>query len=249
MRQLTDKIKPASGFSHFVHILLNLLLPGLLFVFVRIGFFQLAGLLILLSKWRMFAVKPRHWPANIRANGVDLVVSLSFLVFMTHSSTQMMQLIWTTLFSVWILVIKPRSTTLGISVQATIGQFVGLTALYIAWGSRPAFVLVVGAWVVAYLSARHFFANFEENLTRYLSYIWAYVAAALTWVSSHWLIFYGSISQPALLLSVIGFGLGSVYYLEKTDKLTTALRRQIVFVMLAVIIVVLTFSDWGDKTI
>ncbi len=249
MRQLTAKIKPASGFSHVVHILLTSLLPALLFIFVRTRFYQLAVLLIVLSKWRMFAVKPRHWLANIQANGVDLIVGLAILVFMTHSSSQLLQLIWAAAYGVWLLLIKPQSTTWGVASQAIIGQSVGLVALFLAWGASPIVVLVIAAWAIAYLSSRHFFANFEEGLTRFLACVWGYFAAALTWLLSHWLLFYGPIAQPALFLSVIGFGLGGMYYLEKTERMTPMVRRQLLFVMMAVVIIVITFSDWGDKTI
>lgn len=249
MRQIAAKIKPASGFAHFVHIALTSLLPLLLFIFVRTRFFQLAGALILLSKWRMFAVKPRHWPANIRANGVDLIVGLAALVFMVHSGSQLMQLIWAVAYGVWLLLLKPQSSVLGVSIQALIAQLVGLVALFLAWGERPLSLLVITTWLVSYLSARHFFANFEEDLTRFLSYVWAYFGAAMVWILGHWLLFYGPTAQPALLLSVIGFGLGGMYYLEKTDRITVTLRRQLIFVMMAVVIIVITFSDWGDKTI
>lgn len=251
MGQITSKIKPAAGFSHIIHILLTCLLPTLLFVLVRLGFFQLqlGVALILLSKWRMFAVKPRHWPANIRANAVDIVVGLSALIFMIHSDAQVFQLLWAVLYGVWLIVLKPQSTALGISLQALVAQAVGLTALLIAWGSSPLTVLVIGAWLVSYMSARHFFANFEEGMTRYLALVWAYFSAATLWILGHWLLFYGPIAQPALLLSVIGFGLGGIYYLEKSDRMSIVLRRQIVFVVFAVVMIVLTFSDWGDKAI
>jgi hypothetical protein len=225
------------------------LLPALMFIFVRIRFYQIAAALIVLSKWRMFAVKPRHWPANIRANAIDITVGLAALVFMVHSGSQLWQFIWAVAYGFWLLWLKPQSTMLGVSLQALLGQLVGLIALFIAWGTMPRYVLVIAAWVICYAAARHFFANFEEVLTRYLSYSWAYFAAALAWVSSHWLLFYGSLAQPALLLSVLGFGLGGMYYLQKTDRLTILLRRQLIFIMVAVVVIMLTFSQWGDKTI
>ena len=249
MSQLTEKIKPKNGFASIVHIILTCLLPALLFIFVRIRFFQIAVALILLSKWRMFAVKPRHWPANIRANAIDIIVGLSALTFMIHSGSQMMQLVWALGYGLWLLVLKPNSTTLGVSLQAITGQLVGLVAIFIAWGGKPAFLLIILTWLICYAAARHFFASFEESLVRYLSYAWGYFAAAMVWISSHWLIFYGYIAQPALLISVVGFGLGGIYYLDKADRMSVVLRRQIVFVMIAVVVIVLTFSQWGDKTI
>lgn len=251
MGQITSKIKPAAGFSHIIHIALTCLLPTLMFVLVRLGFFQLqlGVALIMLSKWRMFAVKPRHWLANIRANAVDIIVGLSALIFMIHTDSQLFQLLWAVIYGVWLLALKPRSTPLGVSLQAFMAQSVGLTALLIAWGDLPLFILVIGAWLVSYMSARHFFANFEESMTRFLSLVWAYFSAAMLWVLGHWLLFYGPVAQPALLLSVISFGLGGMYFLEKSDRMSVVLRRQLVFVMFAVVMIVLTFSDWGDKAI
>jgi hypothetical protein len=246
MKQLLNKIKPAAGFSHAVHIILVVLLPILVFVLVRIGLPSLAMALILLSKWRMMAVKPRHWPANIRANAVDIIVGLSLLIFMTHSGSQAFQMLWAMSYAVWLLFIKPASSLFMVSVQAMLAQLLGLMALFLSWGDAPAAVLAIAAWAICYSCARHFFTSFEEPMTRFLSYLWGYFAAALVWLLSHWLLFYGLVSQATLLLSVIGFGLAGLYYLEKTDRLSILLRRQLVFVMIAIIVIVLAFSGWGN---
>ncbi len=249
MRQLAAKIKPASGFSHFVHIALTSLLPALVFVFVRTNFVPLAVVVIILSKWRMFAVKPRHWPANIRANAIDIIVGLSIVLFMTHSASMMIQLAWAVAYGVWLLVIKRQTGVLGVSLQALLGQLAGLVAIFLQYGGMGTWLLVLLTWLVCYSAARHFFTSFEETYSRFLSYTWAYFGASLVWVLSHWLLFYGVIAQPALLLAVISFGLGGIYYLEETDRLSLLLRRQLIFVMFAIVIIVLVFSDWGDKAV
>ena len=249
MRSITSKIKPASGFSHFLHIILTALLPALTFILVRLNFVGLAAAVILLSKWRMLAVKPRHWPANIRANAVDITVGLSLLIFMTHSGSQFVQLMWAVIYGVWLIVIKPRSDTLGVSMQSLIALFVGLTAIFLNWSEASSLALIILTWLVSYSAARHFFTSFDEPLARYLSNSWAYFSAALVWLLSHWLLFYGPISQPTLLLSVIGFSLAGIYYLDHEDRLSLLLRRQLVFVMLAIIFIVLAFSNWGDKAV
>jgi hypothetical protein len=247
MPSITSKIKPASGFSHFLHILLMAMLPALTFILVRLDFIGLAAALILLSKWRMLAVKPRHWPANIRANAVDIIVGLAILIFMIHSGSQLAQLIWAVAYGIWLIVIKPSSDILGVSTQAIISLFVGLTAIFLNWSGAPTIALVVMVWLVCYSAARHLFTAFDEPMSRYLSNSWAYFGAAMTWVLSHWLLFYGPIAQPALLLSVIGFSLAGIYYLDHEDKLSLLLRRQLIFVMLPVIVIVLAFSNWGDR--
>src|SRR5579864_2531706 len=98
MRQLLDKFKPANGFSRILHLVLVCILPIAVFVLVRVNFFQLALAIILLSKWRMFAVRPRYWPTNIRANGVDIIVGLVTVVFMIHTTSALWQLVWAAVY-------------------------------------------------------------------------------------------------------------------------------------------------------
>ncbi|MEI7682959.1 MAG: hypothetical protein WCJ24_01505 [Candidatus Saccharibacteria bacterium] len=244
-----SRLKPKKGLANVFHIILTLLLPILVYVMVRIHFTQIALLIILLSKWRMFAVKPRHWPANIRANAIDIIVGVSILVFMMQSGSQLMQLTWAVGYGVWLIFIKPGSNVLSVSSQALIGQFVGMTALFIRFGGVNSAILMMATWAICYLAARHFLASFDEPHTRFFSYLWGYFGAALVWLLSHWLLFYGPIAQPTLLLGVIGFGLATLYYLQETDRLSTFFQRQILFIMFAIVVILIIFSDWGDKTI
>jgi hypothetical protein len=249
MSKIVSRIKPKSGFSHFIHLFFTVLIPVLVYVFVQWNFLPLALIIILLSKWRMFAVRPRHWWPNIRANAVDITVGISTLVFMLESNSDAMQVVWAGLYGLWLLLLKPRSGTLMVALQAIVAQVTGLIALWLGWGDKPLVLLVLLTGAICYVSARHFFTNFDEPYAPLFSHTWGYFAAALAWVLGHWLLFYGILAQPALLLSVLGFGLGGLYYLEQTDRLSALLRRQFIFIMVAIVVVVLVFSDWGDKTI
>lgn len=248
---IVAKLKPASGMSHLLHLVLLILLPLAAFVLVRLGdtFVKLAFAVILLSKWRMFAVRPRFWPAIIRANAVDIIVGLSLVLFMTQSTSQWWQLIWAALYGVWLIFIKPAVGTFMTSVQAMVGQLCGLMAVYLAWSASPLLGLVLATGVVCYLAARHFFDSFDEPYARLLAYLWGYIGAALAWLLGHWLLFYGMVSQPTLILSVLGYGLAMLYYLDHTDRLNMVLKRQFVFIIVAILLVILTFSDWGDKVV
>lgn len=249
MQAKLQKIKPKNGVAHVFHLALVISLPILVYIAVRIHFAQVALLLILISKWRMFAVKPRHWPANIRANAIDIIVGVSLLIFMVQSGSQMFQLVWALAYAIWLLFIKPGSQVWAVGAQALIGQFLGLTALFLRFGDINAGFLIIASWGICYLAARHFLAAFDEPQTRLLAYLWGYFAGALVWILSHWLLFYGPIAQVTLMINVIGFGLGTLYYLAETDRLSKFFQRQIVFIMLAVIVILIVFSDWGDKTI
>ncbi len=249
MRPLINKLRPTAGFAHALHIVLLALLPLAIFIFVRLGFTQLAFSLVLLSKWRMVAVRPRFWPANIRANSVDIIVGLSIVIFMTHSQSFAYQLSWAILYAIWLIVIKPAGSLLMVSTQAFIGQLCGLMALYLAWSTGPLYGITLLTGVICYFAARHFFDGFDEPYAKLLAYTWGYFAAALAWLLAHWLLYYRVLSQPALLLSTLGYGLAVLYYLDHNDRLSKSIRRQFIFVMIAIVLVVLTFSNWGAKVV
>ena len=131
----------------------------------------------------MFAVRPRFWAANIRANAVDIMVGLSVVVFMAHSTGSIaVQFGWAVLYGLWLIVIKPRSTLRMISLQAAIGQVCALSALYLSWPGGPLAGLTLSVGLICFLAARHFFDGFNEPYARLLSYMWGYFGAALAWL-------------------------------------------------------------------
>jgi hypothetical protein len=249
MRPLIQKFTPSRGFSHAFYFVYNALLPLLVFLLVRTNFVQLALSLILLSKWRMFAVRPRFWLANIRANAIDIIIGVSVLAFMTATGSEFLQLIWAVLWATWLIQIKPKADTFWVSLQALIGFAAGMTALFLTGVHAPLYLLVSTAGLLCFFAAHHFFDSFDEPYTRLLAYVWGYFGAALTWVLGHWLLFYGPVAQPTLLLVALGFGLGTLYYLDHFDRLSLTVRRQVIFILVAVVLVVLAFSDWGDKIV
>ena len=249
MRPFVQKIKPASGFAHVLHQGLLVVLPLAVFVLVRLDFVQLALSIIILSKWRMFAVRVRFWPANIRANAVDLMVGLSVVAFMTQTDSFTIQALWAVAYAAWLLVIKPGSSIGLVTSQAFIAQLAALMALYLTWANGPIYGLTLLTGLICFLAARHFFDTFEEPYAKMLSYTWGYFGAALAWLLSHWLLFYRLVSQPTLLLTTIGYGLGVIYYLDHYDKLSTGVRRQFILIMFTIVMVVLVFSDWGSKVV
>lgn len=246
------RLKPTRGVSALVHNSLLAILPLIIFALVRLNeneFTQLALILIVLSKWRMFAVRPRFWPANIRANSVDLMVGISIVLFMTHTASAVTQLAWALAYGVWLIRIKPATGTFMISLQAGIGQLFALSALFLTWSDGPIYGITLLTGTICYLAARHFYDAFDESYSRLLSYLWGYFGAALAWLLGHWLLYYGAFAQPTVLLTVLGYGIGGIYYWDHQDKLTKGAQRQFVVVMLAVVFIVLIFSDWGSKVV
>ena len=228
----------------------NILLPILVFTLVRGDFVPVAIALVLLSKWRMFAVRPRFWVANIRANAVDIIIGLSVVALMDGTDTVWTRLIYVLAWGLWLILIKPRTELFGVSMQALFGEVVGLTAVFSALNHSSLIVLVAAVGLICFFSAHHFFYGFEEEHMRLLAYVWGYFGAALTWILGHWLIYYYTVvAQPALIISSMSFGIATLYYLDHMDKLSKPIRRQIVFILITVMLVILAFSDWNNKIV
>jgi hypothetical protein len=249
MLRLPTRIKPTKGFSHALYVAFNVALPVLAYILVRIDFVSLAILLVVLSKWRMFAVRPRYWIANLVQNGVDIMVAVSLIIFMASTSVGWWQLFWTAAYIGWLVWLKPRYDVLSVSAQAMVGQLLGLSVLFIKFGDSSIVGLVAGTWLVAYLAARHYLTSFEEPHGPLLAHIWAYFSACLAFILSHWLLFYGTIAQIIVILTTIGYGLAALYYLDATDRLSRGLQKQLLGGMLAILLVILVFSNWTGATL
>ena len=250
VKSVVRKVKPKHGFAHLFHLGLVAVIPPLAYMFVRLDIYTIAIAVVLLGKWRMFAVNPRHWIAHIRTNAVDIIVSLSILSFMIEAADSfLVQLTWLLIFEIWVLYLKPGTSTLLIGFQALAAMLSGVTAVFLSFESAPSIVYVVLSAAIGYFSARHFFNAYEETHGVQYSWLWAFFSGSLVWILSHWLLFYGQVAQPAVFLSVIGYGLAGLYYLHEHDKLTLMVRRQIIFVVFAVVFVMIAFSNWGDGII
>lgn len=233
--------------------LVGVALPFVIFALVRLNFVQLALSVIVLSKWRMFAVKPRFWAANVRSGAVDLIVGVAVVLFMTHSGGLANQLLWAVLYAVWLIAIKPATGTAMITGQAFIGQLAGLMALYLTWAGGPLYGLTALTGLICYLAARHFFDSFDEPYSRLLSYVWGYFGTALAWVLGHLLISYprdnssGLLSQPVLFLTIIGYGLAILYYADHFDRSSRLLRRQTTVSLLLLVIILIGSLYWRSR--
>lgn len=244
--RLLPRIKPGSRASIVLHGVFNVIvvLVVLALIVEPIRLPAVAVIVFLISKWRMFAVKPRHWLANLRANLVDITVGLSYVVFIDGTASTLTKLILTLLYIAWVLFIKPGTSSIMVGLQAMIAQLVGMIALYGRFSDAKIATLVIATWVICYSVARHFLSSFDEPNGRVISHVWGLFGAQLAWVLSHWLLSYGPIPQIALLLTVIGYSFAVSYYLHATKGLTNSQKNQFIIVSAVLIIIVALFSQW-----
>lgn len=239
------------NWGSLAHSGLNIGLPIVVLLLVAFDLPIIAIVVIIASKWQVFAVQPRHWFANIRANMPDLMVGLSFLVLMVRSNSLEVNLLWTALYVLWLLVLKPQTSGPLVGIQAMVVQFLSLTALFWYADRMSETLLVVAAWLIGLMSARHFLGHFEEPLIRVISFTWALVVAEFAWLLNHWLVAYELVDrgiiipQISIVVSTVAYGLGSIYYLYKTGKLRKGYIRPYVISSCAILLLVIIFSDWS----
>jgi hypothetical protein len=249
MSKLLYKLKPQSGVSYAIHIALNVLLPIIVFSLIRLDLVIIAAVIVLLSKWRMLAVKPRYWVSNIRANLVDIFVGLSSVAFMAGTSKWYTQAVWAGLYIVWLVWLKQQSKPLAVTSQALIAQILALVAFYRAFPNGSILINMIAVWLICYAVARHFLSAFDESLVSIIANIWAWFGLVMAWTLGHWAIDYLFLPQIALILSILGYGLVALYYLHSKSKLTSSLKHQLLGVLAILLLIVIVFSDWQDKTV
>lgn len=245
IRQITN-----IRWSHAIYVALNVGLVLVVALLVSLGLTPLAIILVFISKWRMFAVQPRHWLVNIRSNSPDLIVGMSFVVFMSQAQTSVVMALWIILYTLWLLLLKPRADSISVGTQALVSLFMGLTALFWLADSLPEIIVVLGAWFIASVSALHFLNGYDEPFSRIISVLWALFIAQLAWLMNRWLIVYPItesilIPQIAIVSSVIGYISGTLYHLNQIGKLSEKLKRRYIILGFVILFVLIIFGSAG----
>ncbi len=218
-------VKHRTFLNEAIYVGLNVGLAISLMLIIKItGSLLPAFLLVLLSMWRVFAVRLRFWFANIQANLVSAIVSIGYVVFLYVANTSnidesrilIIQVILTILYTAWLLLLKPRSKRLFMAMQAGTALFVGVTAIYImsfGWIASPVVLLM---WLVGYATARHILSSYDdESHALFLSLVWGLVMAEIGWIAYHWTTAYkipiiANIFLPQV--SIIAICLGFLVY-------------------------------------
>lgn len=203
-----------SRVSELAYIGMNIALAAVIYFIVTTSQSPwLAFLMVLLSKWRVLAVRPRFWFANLIANMVDIIVGISVVVLLASAQgSTVAQIVIALLYIGWLLFIKPRSRRSFVAFQAAVAVFIGITALSIVSYAWDPFFFVLAMGGIGYVVSRHVLGSYEEPHTTLYSMIGAFAFAELGWVSFHWLMAYpvpnsGSIqfSQLALFTTLLCF--------------------------------------------
>ncbi len=220
-------------------------------------------LLVVLSKWRILAVRPRFWYANFLSNLVDLIVSMS-VVMLLYTITQapvgdsqelVLLAIGTVLYAFWLLVIKPRSKRSFMVAQAGIAMLLGTWALFTVAYNWPVSVVVIGVWIIGFSAARHVLGTYDdETYALFLSLAWGLIMAEIGWVAYHWGIAYSLplttsllIPQVSIIMVLTGFVAYKAYdSFHHHQKIRTAdIIMPLLFTLSVIAVLLFVFNRVG----
>lgn len=243
-----------------LHIILNVALAVAVFALIQVGGrIEAALALVLISKWRIFAVRPRFWKANLQSNIVDITVSVGIVILMHMASTATDMTLWlqvglAVLYALWLIVIKPRSSQRWATVQATTGLFIGVWVLAAVAHTMPLWLVTILYYIVGYGAARHILSSYEEKQLSLLSMAFGLLVAEIGWVASHWTVAYGvsqmaDIKIPQLAIVVVLGGLVAyrayVAYAQKKALRSPDVVIPAVFAVALIVILFAFFTTVG----
>lgn len=217
--------KGRNALSNITHIFLNIALAVMSTALTVISNSCIFGiLLVLLSKWRVIAVRPRYWWLNIKANLVDFTVGISLvlLVYMANSKIgdglNAWHIILTVIYAVWLVAIKPRSEAVMTEIQAVSAIFLGTYATSIMAADLNPIISVVICFVIGYGATRHVLVQSDDHDFSMITFICGLMLAELAWIFYHWVIVYRfgethviMIPQLPIIASVLFFMMARGY--------------------------------------
>ena len=248
--------KSRNTLSTILHTVLNILLGiGSIFVTIVSGSWIIGFALVLLSKWRTFAVRPHYLWLNIKSNLVDLIVGFSFvlLAYFSGSEILIVHYVLALCYVIWLTLVKPQTTESWTLVQAISSVFLGTTAASILCANLNPIVLVVLEFIIGYSATRHVLAqNDNTNDNGYPALIFGTVFAEIALLCHSWLIVYAFtdlgiiIPQLSIILAIFSFMTERVFHsVEKHDgqfRFKDA-AAPIFFGLVVLAIVIIGFSE------
>ncbi len=247
--------KSRNAISSLVHVVLNLLLAVVsIGATVATGSVLLGLILIVVSKWRVFAVNHRYWLVNIRASLVDFIVGIGLVMLAYAAGTTFLPVHFVLMatYAIWLIVIKPRSSFTFAVAQALIAILIGSTALTVFAAIYDSLLAVAGEFIIGYAAAYHVLIQSDEEDPSLIALVSGLVFSEIAWLSHSWLIIYTfsttgiCVSQLALVLTLLAFAFFQIY--RERAKHNGRLKFKyialpLIFSLLVVTILLIGFSQ------
>jgi hypothetical protein len=224
MSEIIRTTKKKDVITSLLHILFNLLMAGgsLLFVLLFPDSPWAAIGLVLVSKFRVFAVKPRFWLPNILSNLTDFIFCAGIVLLIwgaglsSDSNAFIYQLVLTAVYAAWLIFLKPLTKPVPVILQAGLSQFVGMVALFSVADYLSVPLVVVMCFGIGFAAARHVLMLHKERQYTLLAMVWGFALAELGFLGYHWSLTYnfGSlihIPEVAVIAAILAFVVEKFY--------------------------------------
>lgn len=247
--------KSRNAISSLMHVILNLLLAVVsIGATVVTGSYLIGLVLIVVSKWRVFAVNHRYWLLNLRSSLVDFIVGVSFVLLAYAAGTTFLPVHFVLMISyaVWLIFIKPRSSSRFAVIQALIAVLLGTTTATIFAAISDSIVLVASEFLIGFAASNHVLVQSNEENPTYISLVVGLIFAEIAWLSNSWLIIYtfGSsglcFSQLAIILTVLSYAYFQIYNESVTHDGKIKFGNvavPIIFSLVVVAVLIISFSQ------
>ena len=244
-----------NAFSSLLHIVLNAALAVSSIYITWITGSPLIGiLLVILSKWRMLAVRPRYWELNIKSNLVDLIVANSIILIAYCSGRTFLPIhvILMIIYSVWLIIIKPRSSESAANLQSFIAIFLGTIATVLMTASANSIFMAGAGFILGYAGARHILVQGEDKDYNIIIMAGAVISAEICWLCHSWLIVYSFadtgiiIPQLSIIMAIVSFIFGYAYksITRNEGKLKwSEIGMPTAFAIITIAVIVIFFSQ------
>lgn len=200
--------------SSMIHVFLNLLLGvGAVLVTVLSNSPILGIILVLASKWRVFAVRARYFTLNLKSNLVDLIVGVSVVLLAYYAGPSFLPVdfILMAFYSIWLLFIKPLSNETAAMAQSLIAVFLGMSATVILSANLNSIVITLLAFLIGYAASRHILIQTSDRDFTLTTLVCGLVFSEIAWLCNSWSIIYTfgatgiRIPQLAIILTIFAF--------------------------------------------
>jgi hypothetical protein len=255
MADFLDANRSKSAISELIYMAMNLLFAcAAIFLVMATHTFWFSLVLLALAKWRIFAVRPNYWLANIKSNLADIVVGAGLILLAYfHDANVLTGIVLTVGYVVWLLLIKPKTSEFFAGVQAGTALMIGLMAAAEGAYAVPSVFLVVPCFVIGYTAARHFLvaSEVDENIGL-LSFVFGLLVMELSWVSYHWLSSYKiplvEVEVPQMALMALAGGYMAVKVINSATSHNGKVKRRevlmpVIFGLSVMVMMMVWFSN------
>lgn len=242
--------------SSAVHIFLNLLLGiGSVMITVLSGSPLIGLILVLVSKWRIFAVRPRYIWTNLKANLVDIIVGASTVLLtysLSNTSLLPVTFILAGFYCIWLIFIKPLTSEAANLVQSLIAVFLGISATTFLTADHNSILIVTLAFLIGYAASRHVLIQSNDQEHTLSTFICGLVFAEIAWLCHFWIIIYTygttgiRVPQLAIILTLFAFIYNSARQAvikHQDDFKFKDILAPVIYGSILIIIIILWFSD------